>query len=141
MTRDEVSDLFFDEVEHGCQYFPRLAYVQLRFHWDAGRSGRAFAYCDYTKPPVITLSPRLCAQPEERIAAIIRHELAHALDSLYARTTIERTVGKLPPTPELMADEIASRLWGEQIFYDVEHVQTLDADAGVTDVRPPHLPE
>ena len=124
-------------LSEAAKVFPKLNTVVVGSSWDAGRKGRAYAYCEYSDPPLIVLSPRLDATPSTRVDGVIRHEIGHAVDALYSRRTIEERVGRVASTPELMADDIAEALWGP-IRYDGDHVQTTGQ--GVTP-RPQHLPK
>ncbi len=119
--------------------FPRALSVGLTLDWEAGRTGRAFAFCEYGECVYIACSPRLEREPLDRIQAIIRHEFGHAIDALYARSTIEQRIGRVARQgwPERMADDIAAALYGP-LFYDAEDVQTTRVTS--TPIRPAHLP-
>jgi hypothetical protein len=130
--------------EEASEVFPRASSVGLTLDWEAGRSGRSFAFCDYGTPRgngvYIACSPRLEQEDAQRIRAIIRHEFGHAIDAMYARSTIEQRLGRIARKgwPERMADDIACAVWGEPIYYDAENVQTTRRTNCW--VRPSHLP-
>lgn len=113
-------------TEEAAELFPRLRRLRLRFRWDAGRRGRRFAYCDSPDPLLVTLSPRLEDEPAHRIEGVVRHELGHAIDGLYARATLLQRLGELASTPERRADDIAHAVWGDPILYDGEDVQSVE---------------
>jgi hypothetical protein len=135
-----LSLLFAELRDDAAELFPRVQRVTWRPTWEAGETGRAFAFYD-AETFEIGLSPRLEHERHERQVAIIRHELGHAIDDLYSRATIAgRFVGvtpaMLPPTPEARADAIAWLVWDEVYGYDEGDVQCLGADGP----RPSHLP-
>ena len=125
--------------EEAAAVFPRAFSVGLVLDWAAGRTGRAFAYCDYGAETYIACSPRLALEPVTRVRGIIRHEFGHAIDSLYSRSTIEQRIGPVHGAgwAELMADDIAAGIWGVPMRYDADHVQTTGPG---TSPRPRHLP-
>ena len=77
----------------------------------------------------IVFSPQLPNQTNDRIRAIIRHELAHAL--LLSLDNWDHT--------EQTADDLAEKIFLAKIHYDTEDVQTLDTAGEYP--RPFHLPE
>ena len=117
--------------------FPRVADVALGIDASAGTKGRAYGYCEVDGSAIV-LAPRLEKEPGHRIDGVIRHEAGHAIDGKYDISTIERRLGggleRLKP--EARADEIASRLWGTDLRYDLEDVQTT----GPGGPRPRYLP-
>lgn len=119
-----VAAIFARLRDDVAQLFPRVDQIVLVQTTRAGTSGRAFAYYDYEQQ-VMGVAPRLERQSPRRIEAVLRHELGHAVDSLYSRGHIERLLGPVASTPERMADDIAAQLWGEPIRYDADLVQTL----------------
>ena len=98
---------------------------------DAGMTGRAFGYYD-EGTQTVGLSPRLEAEPRERIQGIITHELGHVAAHLFG--SLENTgMGE-----EKKADAIASELNGRTMRYDAWDVQTTGAGSTV---RPAYLHE
>ena len=83
----------------------------------AGMTGRAYGYYDEVDS-TISLSPRLEAEPIERIQGIVYHELGHAASHLYeAMKTVQ--MGE-----ENKADAIASAITQRPMRYDRWDVQT-----------------
>ncbi|MAH45662.1 hypothetical protein CMI37_07520 [Candidatus Pacearchaeota archaeon] len=129
-TYPRISRGWAQELQQAEDAFPGLssrlsAYVTI----DAGISGREFGFFDDDDERV-GLSPRLEAEPDHRLRAIMRHELGHAVDYIFA-----------PAVPgaegaEARADEIALRVWGSPLTYDEFDVQTTRTDGGP---RPGHL--
>ena len=91
---------------------------------EAGGTDRSFAYFNY-ETLVLGVSPEFPEQTRDRVEAVLRHELGHALDALYANSTLETRLGPLPSTPERRADAIAEAVFGTKIQYDSQDVQTL----------------
>ena len=91
---------------------------------------RDFAYC-HTVPEsgtwLIGVAPKLSEQSLERIQALLMHEIAHAV--LLDEGAADHT--------ERDADEMAEALFGTQLSYDREDVQTTGHG---THPRPEHLP-
>jgi hypothetical protein len=137
-----VSKTFKDLRSYAARYWPKLDGVELRLNEHAGRGHRQFAWCEYDEETghcVIAVASKLEEADGDRVQAIIRHELGHALDFLYGRKALERKFrGSLPVGPERRADLIAQLVFGDIIRYDREDVQTLDAN-GVFP-RPHYLP-
>ena len=96
---------------------------------EAGLSGRAYGFFD-DESVTVGLSPRLEAEPTHRIEGIVRHELGHACDHLFAKTKIK--TGRA----EARADRMAAHIWGSPITYDAFEVQSSKTTGGP---RPPHL--
>ena len=100
------------------------------------------AYCAYKATPygardiVIVVAPKLARGPEGRIQAILRHELAHAIEFHLGEYKLLEALPELPAGPERRADRLAELLWGDPIYYDDILVQTLD---GGKRPRPRHL--
>ncbi len=103
---------------------------------------RNMAYCAYKDTPygakdiVIVVAPKLARGPEGRIQAILRHELAHAIEFHLGEYKLLEALPELPAGPERRADRLAELLWGDPIYYDDILVQTLD---GGKRPRPRHL--
>jgi hypothetical protein len=57
--------------------------------------------------------------------AILRHEIGHIVDFSVPPHVLAGWCPELSATPERKADEIATWLWGDPIFYDTEDVQSL----------------
>jgi len=87
---------------------------------------RQFAYCEPTSPARISVAPKLEQQSADRIEAVLRHELGHAV--LFFAGAAHHT--------EREADAAALRLWGDPIRYDDDDVQTLGRGQ---EPRPAHL--
>ncbi len=90
---------------------------------------RDFAYCLFSgarHPMVIVYAPKLARQSSDRISAILRHELAHAL-AFHAG---------VPNHSERDTDIIAEKVFGKRIRYDSEDVQSLKHGRSP---RPKHL--
>ena len=89
---------------------------------------RNYAYCEISGDEIrIVIAPDftdLCPIKQE---AILRHELAHAIEF---RLGLPRTNYEFGPmlsrTPERRADDVAQLLWGDPILYDENLIQTLD---------------
>jgi len=98
---------------------------------DAGMTGRAFGYYN-EGTQTVALSPRLEAEPCERIQGIISHELGHVAAHLFGSLQ-DSGMGE-----EKKADAIASDLNGRTMRYDAWDVQTTGAGSTV---RPAYLHE
>jgi hypothetical protein len=123
------------------ELFPRVLKVPLLVVEDADLTPRSYAYCDCghdEDTATIGIAPRLAGQPTHRIDGVLRHEIGHAIDTLYQRPE-SRLACDLPghDTPELRADAIAFAVWRSPIGYDDEHVQTTDPGGP----RPSWLPQ
>lgn len=98
---------------------------------------RDFAYCRLVEPhhAEIVVAPRMVAAVEtregrDRVSALLRHELAHAV----------LLICDLPHS-ERDADRMARDLFGLPIFYDRDDVQTINPNApGARKPRPAYLP-
>jgi len=81
---------------------------------------RAFAWA-FLRPdatyPVVEAAPRMADQTPDRIEALARHELAHAVQLWLGVPDGDHT--------ERGTDALAERLWGDRIYYDDDLVQTL----------------
>lgn len=120
-----VAAIFAKERAQAAAIFPRLRGVILEKSKVAGKGGaRQFAFFDY-RDHVLGVAPKLNKQSEDRIRALIRHELGHAVEALYAYSTVERRIGVPILTPERYADAVARGIWGDTIRYDADDVQTL----------------
>tara|TARA_R110000751_G_scaffold12475_2_gene42864 strand:- start:3497 stop:3907 length:411 start_codon:yes stop_codon:yes gene_type:complete len=123
---ERVAAIFAQERYQAAQVFPRLSRVILEKSKAAGRGGaRQFAYFDY-HDYVLGVAPKLNKQSDDRIRALIRHELGHGVEALYAYSTVERRIGVPILTPERYADAVAEAIWGDTIWYDADDIQTLE---------------
>lgn len=131
-----VAAIFAQERQKAVQVFPRLQRVILEKSKFAGQGGpRQYAFYDY-RDHILGVAPKLNKQSEDRIRALIRHELGHAVEALYSYSTVQRRIGVPILTPERYADAVAQGIWGDTILYDDEDVQSLCT--GVT-LRPRRL--
>jgi hypothetical protein len=121
---EEISRIFSRLRTRAVEEFPRLRSVILEKTHEAGGNKRHFAFFDYGQM-VLGVSPDFPLQSRDRIEAVMRHELGHALDALYAPRTLSARLGPLPATPERRADAIAEAVFGTKIQYDGDDVQTL----------------
>lgn len=123
---ERVAAIFAQERDQAATIFPRLSCVILEKSKAAGKGGaRQFAYFDY-RDFVLGVAPKLNKQSDDRIIALIRHELGHAVEALYAYSTVERRIGVPILTPERYADAVAEAIWGDTIWYDADDIQTLE---------------
>jgi hypothetical protein len=107
---------------------------------------RNMAYCAYRDHPsgkreiFIVVAPKLIRSNKARVNAILRHELAHAIEFHAGEDEVRRLAKqdghKLPPGPERRADRIAEIIWDDPIYYDDILVQSLNK--GIRP-RPRHL--
>ena len=107
---------------------------------------RNMAFCSYRdhnsgeRDIEIVVAPKLLDGDPDRVKAIFRHELAHAIEfhlgENEVRSMARRDGETLPKGPERRADRIAEIIWGDPIYYDEILVQTL---SGGTRPRPRHL--
>lgn len=107
---------------------------------------RNMAYCAYRdhnsgrREIFIVVAPKLIKSSKARVSAILRHELAHAIEFHIGENEVRSMAGRdghtLPPGPERRADRIAEIIWGEPLYYDDILVQTLNRG---TRPRPRHL--
>jgi len=131
-----VAAIFAQERQKAVQVFPRLQRVILEKSKFAGKgSPRQYAFYDY-RDHILGVAPKLNKQSEDRIRALIRHELGHAVEALYSYSTVQRRIGVPILTPERYADAVAQGIWGDTIRYDADDVQSLCT--GVT-LRPRRL--
>jgi hypothetical protein len=102
-------------------------YVAPAKHFPAPRD---FAYCERTKSGAIRIgiAPKLQTQPEDRIAAVLAHEIGHAMFFACGE----------PRHAEREADKLAEAVVGRRIRYDRELVQSFRS--GVSP-RPRRLPK
>jgi len=120
-----VAAIFAQEREKAVQLFPRLQCVILEKSKFAGQGGpRQYAFYDY-RDHIMGVAPKLERESDDRIRALIRHELGHAVEALYSPSTIRQRLGISHTSPERYADAIAQQIWGDTILYDGEDVQSL----------------
>ena len=125
-----ISKVWGEEVVRASVPFPGiLERVGARVTPEAGLTGRAFGFFD-EEGSTVGLSPRLEAEPEERIRGIIRHELGHACDLLF-RPDLPGELGS-----EARADLVAELIWNSPVTYDFWEVQTSSPRGAP---RPKHL--
>jgi len=88
----------------------------------------------------ITFSEKVLGCSEDRLDAIIRHELGHVLDFSVPGRGADRWAQArgvtLPATVERRADSLALAVWRQFIRYDAEDVQSLSSG---TFLRPERL--
>lgn len=88
----------------------------------------------------IKFSEKVLRCSEDRLDAIIRHELGHVLDFSVPLGGLDRWAQArgvtLPTTPERRADALALAVWRQFIRYDAEEVQSLSSG---TFLRPERL--
>jgi hypothetical protein len=91
---------------------------------------RNFAMCGLIAPSEaeIIVAPKIEDEPDEVIAALLRHELAHAVFLFHGHDDHS----------ERDADALAEVVWGDRINYDARDVQTLARGRWP---RPEHLPQ
>lgn len=108
---------------------------------------RNMAFCGYRdgnsgRSIIIVIAPKLLHGDEPRVQAILRHELAHAVEFYLGEDELHKVAAlggdSLPDTPELRADAVAEIIWGDPIYYDRLKVQTLSRGQRP---RPPSLPQ
>jgi len=107
---------------------------------------RNMAYCAYKdrnsgeRDITIMVAPKLTRGNRDRIQAILRHELAHAIEfhlgEKELRALAKESGYSLPRGGERRADKVAEIIWGDPIFYDEILVQSLGKG---TRPRPRHL--
>lgn len=95
---------------------------------------RNMAFCAYRdgnagREVFIVVAPKLLRGDSARVEAVLRHELAHALEFHLGKAQLRRMARvdgyNLPSTPERRADAVAEIIWGDPIYYDRMTVQTL----------------
>ena len=89
---------------------------------------RDFAYCEHLQDNTIRIvvAPDFEKLPPITQEAILRHELAHAIEfALGLKRTNYEFGPLLARTPERRADQIAELVWEEPILYDTSDLQTL----------------
>ena len=120
----------------------RLLQPDLRAILTIGRASEFPARRDYAysawdgKKARITFAPKVARAPRAQQDALIRHELSHAFLQHAGLPHSERD-----------CDAVAEQLFGnatdyEEIYYDAEDIQTLDAEAPEAErPRPSYLPK
>jgi len=113
---------------------------------DAFPQARNMAFCAYRdgndgrREISIVVAPKLLRGDSDRVGAIFRHELAHAVEFHLGEDELRRMARldgeALPRGPEQRADRVAEIIWGDPIYYDDILVQTLGR--GIRP-RPKHL--
>ena len=88
----------------------------------------AYAFEDENENYIVVFSSKMSHASEDRIRAIMRHEMSHALHFLQ---------GDLEHS-EQDTDDLAEEIWGDRISYDHEDLQTLNHGQYP---RPAHLPK
>lgn len=73
----------------------------------------------------VRIAPKLMQADLDRQDAIIRHEIGHIIDFAVPPDVLFGWLPSITETPERRADDLASWLWGDRIFYDNDDVQTL----------------
>ena len=79
---------------------------------------RSLAYTYFEsndRPMKVVVAAKIIDVPDDRIDALLRHELGHAL--LLQAGAIDHS--------EREADQVAETLWGDPIFYDERDIQSL----------------
>ena len=129
MSPHSLTDVFMKLRSQAALVEPHLAIMDiplLEGRLDEFPENRNFAYCTVEDNPHIVVSPRIHGQPTARIIALLAHEFGHAIYTLVGRQHTERE-----------ADALAEQVFGIQIFYDQELVQTIGPGERP---RPNHLP-
>ncbi len=109
-------------------------YPQIEVHLEVGDPSefpedRDYAYCEHCIDNTIKIvvAPGFENLPDLNQEAILRHELAHALEFALGVKRANHDFGPmLSRTPERRADQIAEVFWQEPILYDEKDLQTLD---------------
>jgi hypothetical protein len=100
--------------------------IPVDLDWEAGESGRAFAFFQWEPEVRFAFSPRILDQPEHRQRGIFRHEVGHAVHHYLGRNRLRELLGEeLEASDERLADQIAEWLYGDPIRYDGETVQSV----------------
>lgn len=106
------------------EILPDLANVRIYFEFGSSshfESSRGFATMRTDGVEfVLNLSTKLIDQCEDRVTAVLCHEIGHVVD--FSNNAVWED---LPLTPERRADAIAQKLFGIVIGYDNDDVQTL----------------
>jgi hypothetical protein len=107
---------------------------------------RNMAYCMYkdgndgARDITIVIAPKLAKGDGARLQAVLRHELAHALEFHLGEKELHNLARAdgfhLPAGAERRADRVAEIIWEDPIYYDQDLVQTL---SGGSRPRPSHL--
>jgi len=93
---------------------------------------RNYAYCYYEGPYDINvvISPKFLRASPDRVEALLRHELGHAVEFHLGTDGLKRWARQnrlpLPRGVERRADSLAEIVWGDPIRYDKEMVQSLE---------------
>jgi len=110
--------------------------AQIDFSWGYGddydhfKKKRGFAVCFMHDGGRIRLlfSTKIFDAPRHRQDALVRHEIAHAIDFLTEEDWLDEWAAcrliNLPSTPERRADALAEAIWREPIKYDKDLVQS-----------------
>jgi len=132
VTANEFARIFAMEAARFGAVNPRAFYTRLE--WTEGQCSlpdacavRDIAYSVPSENRIV-INSRLLDRPRENWIGILRHELAHVIDTM-------------PYVPngggEQRADDIAERVGGQRIYYDQDFVQTISPTN--TYPRPSHL--
>lgn len=123
-------------------------YVPVRFQV-GGRAefpgARDYAYCALGPPHLVVVAPDFADLEPASREAILRHELAHALEWEVGANQVEALEDllgvRLSQGAERRADQMAEAIWGDPIRYrSRDLVQTIRRRDSVAP-RPRHLPE
>jgi hypothetical protein len=110
---------------------PKNIDLMVDYSDDAFPNNRDYAYCSSLSDNycVIVVAPKMQLASDDRIEAVLRHEIGHAIDFLVPEEAIDAKLlerGLTPiHTPERKADQIAEFTFGDKIYYDDETVQSL----------------
>lgn len=100
----------------------------------------AYCYVEHDGSIFIVISPKLAGGSTSRVEAILRHELAHAIEFHTGETELREMARldghELHTGQELRADQVAEIIWEDPIYYDEINVQTLERGKRP---RPTHL--
>ena len=64
---------------------------------------------------IVVFAPKMLKASEDRIKAIMRHEIGHAI--FMSKGNHHHS--------EQQVDDLAERLWGDRLYYDHQDIQTL----------------
>ena len=90
---------------------------------------RDYAYCALNNDGSIevVVAPDFEDLSEDNQEALLRHELAHALEFELGEKRIHYLFGPiLSRSVERRADEVAELIWGDPILYGSDDIQTLE---------------
>jgi hypothetical protein len=115
-----IENVFKRLVRRACARAPKLRGFELQLVVGDAKSfpqPRNFAQCGLARKHVlrIEVAPKMLTQSADRIEAVLRHEIAHAVFFAYGE----------PDHTERETDQLAEELFGGRIFYDAIDVQTL----------------